>query len=153
MAHSSLSAPVTTTMDHILAYLLHSAFSLAALFAVAIIILTLLYVQFFYVDIPIIAGISEIPGGDILAGHLYKLGEDHATTAEAWAQKYDWPVFQLRMGYRRAIMINSFEAAREWFVKNQSSTLDRPLFYTYHKVVSSTSGTCRLFCKLEMEIL
>ncbi|TVY43659.1 Phenylacetate 2-hydroxylase [Lachnellula subtilissima] len=98
------------------------------------------YLRFFYVDIPKIDGIPEIPGGEILAGHLYKLGNDHATTAEAWASKYGWPVFQLRMGQRRAIMLNSFEAARDWMVKNQAATLDRPWFHTFHGVISATSA-------------
>lgn len=102
-----------------------------------------IYVSFFYVDIRKIRGIPEIPGGEILAGHLYQLGSDHATTAEKWSAKYGWPVFQLRMGYRRAVVINSFEAAREWLVKNQSATVDRPWFYTFHGVVSATSGSLR----------
>lgn len=99
------------------------------------------WIRFFYVDIPKIKGIPEIPNGSLLAGHLYKLGKDHATTAEEWAQQYGWPVFQMRMGYRRAIVINGFEEAREWIIKNQSSTLDRPWLYTFHGVVSATSGT------------
>jgi phenylacetate 2-hydroxylase len=98
------------------------------------------YLKWFYVDIPKIAGIPEIPGGELLAGHLYQLGEDHAATAEKWSAQYGWPVFQLRMGMRRAIVVNSFESAKEWFVKNQSATLDRPWFYTFHGVVSATSG-------------
>ncbi|KAL4907793.1 hypothetical protein BDW74DRAFT_166430 [Aspergillus multicolor] len=100
----------------------------------------LVYVHLFYVDFPKIKGISEIPGGSLLAGHLYELGKDHATTAQIWAEKYNWPVFQLRMGYRRAIILNSFEAAREWMVKNQSATIDRPWFYTFHGIVSKTSA-------------
>lgn len=101
-----------------------------------------IYLLFFYVDIGKITGIPEIPGGELLAGHLYELGSDHATTAERWSAQYDWPVFQLRMGYRRAVIINSFEAVREWLVKNQSATVDRPWFYTFHGVVSATSGSC-----------
>lgn len=104
------------------------------------VLLVWLWLRAFYVDIPRIKGIPEIPGGSLIAGHLYKLGKDHATTAEAWAQQYGWPVFQLRMGRRRAVVINSFDAAREWIIKNQASTLDRPWFYTFHGVVSKTSG-------------
>jgi phenylacetate 2-hydroxylase len=100
--------------------------------------------RFFYVDIPKIKNIPEIPNGDLLAGHLYKLGVDHATTAEKWATRYGWPVYQLRMGRRRAVMLNSFDAASDWMVKNQSATLDRPWFYTFHGVVSKTSGERKL---------
>ncbi|KAH8885271.1 cytochrome P450 [Thozetella sp. PMI_491] len=99
-----------------------------------------IYICFFYVDFARIKGIPEIPGGELLAGHLYQLGKDHATTAQSWSKKYGWPVFQLRMGQRRAIMLNSFEATRDWIVKNQSATIDRPWFYTFHGIVSKTSA-------------
>ncbi|KIV78237.1 hypothetical protein PV11_09973 [Exophiala sideris] len=102
--------------------------------------LVLIYIWFFYVDIPKIKGIPELAGGELLAGHLYQLGEDHATTAEKWSSKYGWPVFQLRMGYRRAIMLNSFDSAYQFLVKNQSATIDRPWFYTFHGIVSATSA-------------
>ncbi|KAH8664249.1 cytochrome P450 [Xylariales sp. PMI_506] len=93
-----------------------------------------------YVDIPQIKGIPEIPGGELLAGHLHKLGRDHATTAEKWFIENDWPVYQIRMGRRRAVILNTFESARDWMIKNQSATLDRPWFYTFHGVLSATSA-------------
>jgi len=108
----------------------------------AVVVSSLIYIKFFYVDIPRIDGIPEIPGADLLAGHFYNLGKDHASKAELWSSKYNWPVFQLRMGRRRAIVLNSFDSAREWIVKNQSATLDRPWFYTFHGVLSKTSGIC-----------
>lgn len=108
--------------------------------AAAISLISLFYLVFLYVDYEKIKGIPEIPGGTLLAGHLYKLGNDHASTAEAWSAEYGWPVFQIRMGYRRAIVINSFDAAREWLVKNQYATIDRPWFHTFHGVISKTSG-------------
>ncbi|PYH93380.1 cytochrome P450 [Aspergillus ellipticus CBS 707.79] len=103
-------------------------------------LLGFIYLTFFYVDYPKVKGILEIPGGELIAGHLYQLEDDHATTTERWAKQFHWPVFQIRMGNRRAVILNSFEAAREWLVKNQSATLDRPSFYTFHKVVSATSA-------------
>ncbi|CAH0051154.1 unnamed protein product [Clonostachys solani] len=107
---------------------------------VVIVVSLLVYLNFFYVDIPKINGIPEIPNGELLAGHLYQLGADHATTAEKWSAEYRWPVFQVRMGRRRAIFLNSFESAREWLVKNSTATVDRPWFYTFHGVVSATSA-------------
>lgn len=115
-------------------------FGLVAIISAAATVALLLCLRFCYVDIPKIQGFPEIPGGELLAGHLYQLGRDHATTAETWARKYGWPAFQLRMGRRRAIMLNSFHSAHEFLVKNQSATLDRPWFYTFHGVVSKTSG-------------
>ncbi|KAH8650482.1 cytochrome P450 [Ilyonectria robusta] len=117
-----------------------SPMALALLGLLALAALLLVYVNFFYVDFAKIKGIPEIPGGKVLAGHLYELGHDHATTAAIWAAKYGWPVYQFRMGHRRVIMLNSFDSAREWLVKNQSATIDRPWFYTFHGIVSKTSA-------------
>lgn len=98
------------------------------------------YMRFFYVDFGPIPGIPEIPGGSPLHGHLYLLGRDHASTAERWAQQFGWPLYQVRLGYRRVVFLNGFEAAREWLVTRQSCTIDRPWLYTFHGVVSKTSG-------------
>lgn len=99
-----------------------------------------IYLRYFYVDLGRIEGIPEIPGGTPTAGHLYMLGEDHASTAERWAITKSWPIYQIRLGYRRAIILNSFDAAREWIVTKQTSTIDRPWLYTFHSVVSKTSA-------------
>lgn len=118
-----------------------ATFSLALSAAVVISgILIGAYLYIFYVDYAKIQGLPEAPGGELLAGHFHQLGADHATTAERWAAKFNWPVFQLRMGRRRAVVLNSFSSAQEWIVKNQSSTLDRPWLHTFHGVVSATSG-------------
>lgn len=104
-------------------------------------LLVAVYLRRIYIDYPRIEGIPEIPGADPLAGHIYKLGENYALTCAKWSEEFSWPVFQLRMGYRRAIMLNSFDSAREWIVRNQGATIDRPWFHTFHGVVSATSGT------------
>ena len=111
-----------------------------ALASAALAGLALIYVRFFYVDFPSIRGLPEIPGAHPLAGHMYRLGEDHASRAEKWAVQYSWPVFQIRMGQRRAIVLNSFESARAFMIQNQAATLDRPWFHTFHGVVSATSA-------------
>lgn len=108
---------------------------------IALIILTAaIYLRFFYVDFSAIGGIPEIPGGSLLHGHLYMLGQDHATTAQKWSHDYGWPIYQVRLGSRRVICLNGFEVAREYLVTRQSYTIDRPLMYTFHNLVSKTSG-------------
>lgn len=100
------------------------------------------YFQYFYVDFANILGIPEILGGSYVYGHLDLLGHDHPTTLQNWAVKHSWPLYQIRLGNRRAVVLNSFRAARDWLVINQAGTLDRPWLYTFHGVVSKTSGVC-----------
>ncbi|RDW82622.1 cytochrome P450-9 [Coleophoma cylindrospora] len=113
------------------------ALMVPALIALAIII----YMKYFYVDFEHIKGLPEVPNGSLVSGHLYKLGNDHASTAQKWAQTHAWPVYQIRLGNRRAIILNSFDAAREFIVSRQTATCDRPRLYTFHGVVSKTSAS------------
>lgn len=119
---------------------IHSRIDGLLLFLLCLGFTAAIYFRFFYVDFSHIRGIPEIANGSLLSGHLYQLGIDHASTLEKWAQTTGWPLFQIRMGNRRAIVLTSFDNAREWIVKNQTATIDRPWFHTFHGVVSSTSG-------------
>ena len=100
----------------------------------------LLYFQAFGTDIPHISGIPEAPGAVPFYGHLKVLAQDHPTRFQRWGNENNWPILQARMGNRRVVVLNTFEAADEWIVKNAFATVDRPLFYTFHKIVSSTQG-------------
>jgi phenylacetate 2-hydroxylase len=91
-------------------------------------------------DIAKIQGIPEIPGSTPFYGHLKVLGNDHATAFEEIAAKNDWPVFQAKLGNRRIVVVNTFETAQEWMVKNSAATIDRPWFYTFHGLLSKTQG-------------
>ncbi|KAK7514116.1 phenylacetate 2-hydroxylase [Phyllosticta citriasiana] len=93
-----------------------------------------------YTDIPYITRIPEIPGALPVVGHLFDLGEDHATVCEKWWRQYDWSVFQIRLGNKRAVVFNSFEDCRNILVKHQNAVIDRPTLYTFHGVISSTQG-------------
>ncbi|KAI9694568.1 MAG: hypothetical protein M1822_000184 [Bathelium mastoideum] len=91
-------------------------------------------------DVPYILGLPEIPGGLPIVGHLKSLGDDHATVCERWWRKYDFPTFQIRLGRTRAIVVNSFDDASRMLIKHQSATVDRPMLYTFHNLISSTQG-------------
>lgn len=114
--------------------------SVLAYLSVIILAFALIYLRFLYVDFAPIRGIPEVPGGSLLHGHLYMLGQDHATTAEKWSRDHGWPIYQIRLGNRRVIFLNGFETTREWLVTRQSNTVDRPSLYTFHNLVSKTSG-------------
>ncbi|KAH3671159.1 hypothetical protein OGAPHI_000870 [Ogataea philodendri] len=89
---------------------------------------------------PKIRNLPELPGWRPFWGHLKQLGSDHSTKLQQLSIKHNIPVFQCLFGNQRIIFINSYEAANEWFIKNQSVLKDRPVFYTFHKLVSTSQG-------------
>lgn len=89
-------------------------------------------------DTPKIKGIPEIPGVPIF-GNLLQLGTSHATVTQKWAAKYG-PVFQTRLGNRRVVFVNSYETVKHFWITNQAALISRPMFHTFHSVVSSSQG-------------
>ena len=41
---------------------------------------------------------------------------------------------------KRVIFVNSYEAVKYFWITHQSSTISRPMFHTFHSVVSSSQG-------------
>ncbi|KAE9982376.1 hypothetical protein EG327_005889 [Venturia inaequalis] len=91
-------------------------------------------------DIPFIKNLPEIPGALPIVGHLFSLGDDHATICEGWWHQYKQSVFQIRLGNTRAVVVNSFEDCKRMLIGHQSAVIDRPTLYTFHGVISSTQG-------------
>ncbi|GAB7350960.1 hypothetical protein MBLNU459_g1462t2 [Dothideomycetes sp. NU459] len=89
-------------------------------------------------DTPKIKNLPEIPGIPLF-GNLLQLGSHHAKVAQGWAKQYG-PVFQTRLGNRRIVFANSFEAVKTLWITNQSSLISRPTLHTFHTVVSSSEG-------------
>ncbi|KAL1962251.1 hypothetical protein VTN77DRAFT_9841 [Rasamsonia byssochlamydoides] len=109
--------------------------------AVAFTVLSILVVLYRYLnqtDIPKIKGLPEVPGVPIF-GNLIQLGDRHAKVAAQWAKKYG-PVFQVRMGNKRIVFVNSFDAVKQLWIKDQSALISRPTYHTFHSVVSSSQG-------------
>ncbi|KAL4945820.1 hypothetical protein BDV06DRAFT_229721 [Aspergillus oleicola] len=94
----------------------------------------------FCTDIPRVKGIPELPNSIPFFGHLKALGSDHASAFETAYRAHGHEVVQAKLGNRRVLVLNSFAAAQEFMVKNASATIDRPLFYTFHGIVSKTQG-------------
>ncbi|KAL4875352.1 cytochrome P450 [Aspergillus karnatakaensis] len=110
---------------------------------IAIPVLYLVYVLLntaFCTDIPRLKEIPELPGAVPFYGHLKALGNDHASAFQDAYTKNNHEVVQAKLGTRRVLVLNSFDAAQEFMVKNASATIDRPLFYTFHGIVSATQG-------------
>jgi phenylacetate 2-hydroxylase len=91
-------------------------------------------------DVPKVKGIPELPNAIPFYGHLKALGDDHPTAFQEYSTKNNYEVVQAKLGNRRILVVNSFKAAQEFMVKNASATIDRPLFYTFHGIVSKTQG-------------
>ncbi|KAH8802434.1 phenylacetate 2-hydroxylase [Xylogone sp. PMI_703] len=106
-----------------------------------LILIVYLYHQAYSTDIPWIKGIPEAPGSIPFYGHLTTLGNDHPSKFEEWRYEHGWPVVQAKLGNRRIVVLNGFDAARQWVLRNATATIDRPLFYTFHTILSSTQGS------------
>lgn len=99
-----------------------------------------LYNVAYATDVPKIKGIPELPNARPFYGHLKALGDDHPTAFKDYYTKNNYEVVQAKLGNRRILVVNSYKAAQEFMVKNASATIDRPLFYTFHGIVSKTQG-------------
>ncbi|KAJ9641275.1 hypothetical protein H2204_002953 [Knufia peltigerae] len=92
-------------------------------------------------DIPKIENLPELPGVPMF-GSLFLLGKHHARNCARLAKEYG-DVFQVRLGNRRFIYANSFEAVKEIWIRNQSALMSRPKLWTFD-VVSETQGVYTL---------
>ncbi|KAL1640010.1 hypothetical protein SLS58_007436 [Diplodia intermedia] len=99
-----------------------------------------LYTHAYTTDVPHIAGIPEPPGAVAFYGHLRALGGDHPTRFQRWAVENGWGVLQARLGRRRVLVLNTFAAAEGFMRKNAGATVDRPVFETFHGVVSGSQA-------------
>lgn len=83
--------------------------------------------------------IFEIPNYPII-GNLAQLKNNPAKTLMEWSTKYNTSIFQIRLGNKRIIVVNSFDFVSNLWTKNACKNNSRPINYTFHSVVSSTQG-------------
>lgn len=79
------------------------------------------------------------PRGWPYVGNLFQVGEDAAQTYYKWSKKYG-AVYKVQLGEREVVIINTAQASKELLTDLGSIYISRPLFYTFHHVVSSTAG-------------
>lgn len=86
--------------------------------------------------------IPNIPGptGLPIVGNYHQLAPDPAESLRQWSKRYG-PVYQIMMGDMPVVIVNSMQAARDIFIGQGHSTVDRPRFYTFHSVLSSVASS------------
>jgi 3-hydroxyphenylacetate 6-hydroxylase len=83
--------------------------------------------------------VKGIPGprGLPIVGNLHQIGKKFIPPEQyrLWSLKYG-PVFQIQLGNKPILVINSAAAAKDLLIKESGSLNSRPLFYVFHKFVS-----------------
>lgn len=92
-----------------------------------------------YVGPPLIPGIPEMKGYPIL-GCIVQLHLNPALKCMQWSLQNKTPVFQVRFGRKRVIVVNSFEDVTFFWVKSSRANNSRPTSYTFHTIVSLSQG-------------
>ncbi|KAK6463592.1 cytochrome P450 [Scheffersomyces coipomensis] len=86
-----------------------------------------------------IENIIQIPGYPIV-GNLFQILLNPAQTYLRWSQEYNTPIFQIRLGIKNVIIVNSFKDVYSLWIKHSCANNSRPTSYTFHGIVSSTQG-------------
>lgn len=80
------------------------------------------------------------PRGLPLIGNIHEIRINAAEQYRLWSKQYG-PVYQIQLGNVPVIVVNTAAAARDIFGKHSQALSSRPVFHTFHKVVSNTAGT------------
>lgn len=84
-----------------------------------------------------IKGIYSIPGELPIIGHLHLLLRNPAKVYMNWAERYNKSVFQIRLGERRVVVVNSYDDVVAIWMNRSCQNNSRPLGYTFHGLVGS----------------
>ncbi|KAK1585569.1 cytochrome P450 [Colletotrichum navitas] len=80
------------------------------------------------------------PRGLPLIGNLWDIRANAAERYRRWAQEFG-AVYQIQLGNVPIVVVNTSAAAKVLFGQHAQALSSRPEFYTFHKVLSETSGT------------
>ncbi|KAI9694154.1 MAG: hypothetical protein M1822_003425 [Bathelium mastoideum] len=75
-----------------------------------------------------------------LVGHIPHIRSNAAETYRRWSQRYG-AVYQIQLGNVPVLVVNRARAARDLFGAHSQALASRPVFYTFHRVLSNTAGT------------
>lgn len=96
-----------------------------------------IYVYDLFTKPTTIPKIFEIPHYPVV-GNLLQLRNNPAQTLLEWSLVYEQQIYQIRLGNKRVIVVNSFDYVAQLWNKNSCSNNSRPMTYTFHNIVSST---------------
>ncbi|KAK3717675.1 hypothetical protein LTR37_005742 [Vermiconidia calcicola] len=114
--------------------LILTTLAFALLIVLSYVVLTELYRS--KLRIPNIPGPTGLP----IVGNLYQLNPDPAETLHQWTKQYGG-VYQILLGTMPVVVFGSMQAARDVFIGQGSSLLDKPKLYTFHSVLSSVASS------------
>ncbi|GAB7356640.1 hypothetical protein MBLNU459_g7360t1 [Dothideomycetes sp. NU459] len=80
------------------------------------------------------------PPGHPLVGNIPDIKYNAAEKYREWSKTYG-DVYQIQLGNVPVIVVNSAQSARAIFGQFSQALSSRPVFYTFHKVLSNTAGT------------
>ncbi|KAF1972180.1 cytochrome P450 phenylacetate hydroxylase-like protein [Bimuria novae-zelandiae CBS 107.79] len=75
-----------------------------------------------------------------LVGNIPDIKYNAAEQYREWSKTHG-DVYQIQLGNVPVIVVNSAEAAKKIFGQNSQALSSRPVFWTFHKVLSNTAGT------------
>ncbi|KAH7551598.1 DNAhypothetical proteindirected RNA polymerase mitochondrial precursor [Bipolaris maydis] len=75
-----------------------------------------------------------------LVGNIPDIKYNAAEKYREWSKQFG-AVYQIQLGNEPVIVVNNAEAARKLFGGNSQALSSRPVFWTFHKVLSNTAGT------------
>ncbi|CAI6342099.1 unnamed protein product [Periconia digitata] len=73
-------------------------------------------------------------------GNIPSIKYNAAEKYRQWSKTYG-EVYQIQLGNVPVLVVNSAESAKEIFGRNSQALSSRPVFWTFHKVLSNTAGT------------
>lgn len=86
--------------------------------------------------------LRTIPGpvGVPVFGNLLQLGPFPDERLHEWGKRYGG-VYQIFLGTRPVVVFNSIQAAKDVFIGQGHSLIDKPKFYTFHQMLSSVASS------------
>lgn len=75
-----------------------------------------------------------------IVGNIPSITSNAAEKYRTWSRTYG-AVYQIQLGNEPVLVVNSAASARQIFGHNSAALSSRPVFWTFHKVLSNTAGT------------